>query len=348
MRSGDASEIVRGHWYAALHARDLSRTRPQSVVRLGERVVLFRDARGDVVAARAACPHRGADLGLGRVTNGEIECPYHGFRFDGGGACVAMPCEGAEAKVPSRMRLTTLPAREAHGFVWLFAGDARDAERAPIPWIPGAPDDTWDAARAELTWGVRLSRAMEAMLDIHHLPFAHRRVMPTARKRLDPYEASIDDDGVIRTKGTLRREDEPASRGYVFHMDARFPGVLHLRLSSTVGGVVVCTPLDEERTWIGARFVARVPYLSRIPLVSRLLAELALFSELTLVQKDDERMVVSSSPRAGGTNEGQLVASDQGMALWHAARRRAIARALPVVDDADGRQMETPRAEAAL
>jgi len=348
MMSGDASEIVRGHWYAALHARDLPRGRPRSIVRLGERVVLFRDESGAPRAALAACPHRGADLGLGRVVDGALECPYHGFRFDGAGACVAMPCEGKEAKVPPRLRLSTRPVREAHGFVWLFAGDDALAARTEIPWIAGAPDDGWDAAKAELTWGARLSRVMEAMLDIHHLPFAHRTIMPTSRKRLDPYEARVDDDGVIRTKGTLRRDDEPVNKGYVFHMDARFPAVLHLRLSQSVGGVVVCSPIDEETTWIGARFVARVPVLSRIPLVSRLLAELALFSELTLVQRDDERMIVSSWPRAGGTGEGQLVAADQGMALWHAARRRAIARALPVVDETGDRETEAPRAEAAL
>ena len=82
--------FVEGAWYIIADAACVGK-RPVSVERFGTRLVLFRDERGALVAARARCPHRGADLGLGRVVDGAIECPYHGWRFDGHGACRAIP-----------------------------------------------------------------------------------------------------------------------------------------------------------------------------------------------------------------------------------------------------------------
>src|SRR5262245_47910943 len=58
----------------------------------GEHVALFRSRRGALAALIDRCPHRGVALSLGKVTReGEIECPFHGWRFDAAGRCTAMP-----------------------------------------------------------------------------------------------------------------------------------------------------------------------------------------------------------------------------------------------------------------
>lgn len=326
------SELLPNQWWAIATSRSLSRARPRSAKRIGRRLVLWRDGDGRAHVAEAACPHRGADLALGRVRDGELECPYHGFRFGPDGACTRMPCEGPDAKIPPRMRLAMLPVVEAHGFVWLFSGDEERASHTPLPWIPGAPEPTRDEAVRELTWQVRLSRVMEGMLDLHHFAFAHRRYVPPGYTRLDPYEAELDDDGVLRTKGRLRKPDAPES-GFTLAIDVGFPGVLHLQLSPRLGGVVVCTPVDEESTWIGFRYYADAPVLGALPFVRRLLAEVSVVGELGLIQPDDYRMLASSEPREGGPEHGQLVHADKGIALWHALRRRAIRATLPLVGD---------------
>ncbi|HLT39256.1 MAG TPA: Rieske 2Fe-2S domain-containing protein, partial [Enhygromyxa sp.] len=85
--------IIPECWYAIAEARAVRGDRPLGLERLGRRLVLWRDAAGEVACLPAACPHRGADLSLGRVRAGEIECRYHGFRFASSGACTAVPCE---------------------------------------------------------------------------------------------------------------------------------------------------------------------------------------------------------------------------------------------------------------
>ena len=61
---------------------------------LGERVVVWCNEDGDVCVAEAVCPHLGSDLGPeagGRVRNGCLVCPFHGFEYDVTGQCVATP-----------------------------------------------------------------------------------------------------------------------------------------------------------------------------------------------------------------------------------------------------------------
>lgn len=48
---------------------------------LGKDILIIRKGEG-FVALSNRCPHRLAKLSKGKLVNGEIECPYHGWRFD--------------------------------------------------------------------------------------------------------------------------------------------------------------------------------------------------------------------------------------------------------------------------
>ena len=55
-------------------------------------------------------------MSAGRVVDGCIECPFHGFRFDGAGACVALPAHGTGANarpIPPNLRAPAFHVREA-------------------------------------------------------------------------------------------------------------------------------------------------------------------------------------------------------------------------------------------
>ncbi len=47
----------------------------------GNRIALF-NLEGEIYALDDACPHVGGPLSQGRVMEGEVECPWHGSRFD--------------------------------------------------------------------------------------------------------------------------------------------------------------------------------------------------------------------------------------------------------------------------
>ena len=44
----------------------------------GQAWVLFRDAEGRASCVLDECAHRACPLSVGRVVDGQIECPYHG------------------------------------------------------------------------------------------------------------------------------------------------------------------------------------------------------------------------------------------------------------------------------
>lgn len=305
-------------WWPLCASRALSSRRPLGVQRLGRRLVLWRDAQGAARAAPAACPHRGTDLSLGKVRQGRLQCAYHGFQFEGDGRCVAVPCEGRDAKIPPGLHLRPIEVSEAHGFVFGWLGRGAPG---PLTLFPEDPDPGGAMAVREMIWPVRWSRAVEAMLDLHHLPFAHARISPPGLSRLDPYEARFDEQGILRSQGEIRREG--AASGWKMTIDLAPPSLLIVSLGHGIGGVVAVTPMDAERTWLGVRYFVRVPWLGALPFVNRIAAEISIMGELWLVQPDDLRMVANAYPRSGGVEHEQLVHADKAIALWHAWRRRA-------------------------
>ena len=81
-----------GFWYPALRSPAVRGTRMASAMLLGIPLVLGRTARGEAFALRDSCPHRGIPLSYGRFDGREVECCYHGWRFDPpSGQCRAIP-----------------------------------------------------------------------------------------------------------------------------------------------------------------------------------------------------------------------------------------------------------------
>jgi nitrite reductase/ring-hydroxylating ferredoxin subunit len=76
------------------------------------RVAITRVASGEVRVFNNACPHAGSPLSGGRVCDGQVECPRHGWRFDlDSGACVTSP-EYALRVYESRLRDGWVEARK--------------------------------------------------------------------------------------------------------------------------------------------------------------------------------------------------------------------------------------------
>jgi phenylpropionate dioxygenase-like ring-hydroxylating dioxygenase large terminal subunit len=304
----DPLPLPQNRWYPIAASREVGR-RPRTLERLGRAIVLWRDAQGTLVAHDARCPHRGADLGLGRVVAGELECPYHGFRFAAHGACTAVPCEPQDAKIRRDLALRRHPTREHRGLVWLWHGTGA-AEEVPLPWfdeLPATDRHAWDYATV---WPLPQLRVMEGMLDLHHAPFAHRRYLPGMGTLLDPYEVTVEGD-TVRTHGTLRRPNQQPPRGFAAGMDARLPGLLRIRFGARMQGLVAVTPIDRDHTWIFAR------YYFELPVLGKLVAALGLWAEFALVQPDDRRMLLSCTPREPDVHGYKLVRADLGIAKWH-------------------------------
>lgn len=91
-------------------------------------LVLFRDDQGMARALHDSCAHRRAPLSQGRVTpEGTIECPYHGWRYQGAtGQCIAVPNLSDGERIPKAYRVPKFAVDERDGFIriWTRADEA--------------------------------------------------------------------------------------------------------------------------------------------------------------------------------------------------------------------------------
>ena len=122
-------------WYVVAQGSDLLKD-PLQVRVAGNDLVLFRDATGKPRAVDAYCPHMGANLADGRVHDGCIECPFHGWRLDGSGRVVHIP-KGLEPEPLHRM--TSWPVVELHGWICMFHRHG-ELDRGPAPTPPYVPE----------------------------------------------------------------------------------------------------------------------------------------------------------------------------------------------------------------
>ncbi len=159
-------------WYPACLSADLTNS-VKKVRMLGQDFALFRDSSGTAHCLSDICVHRGASLGHGKIKDDCVECPYHGWRFNGAGQCTRIPSLGLEAKIPARARVDSYPVQEKYGLVFAFLGDLPEEERPPIMEIPEYGQEGWRATHQHFEWEIDYKRSIENGIDSAHNEFVH-------------------------------------------------------------------------------------------------------------------------------------------------------------------------------
>jgi phenylpropionate dioxygenase-like ring-hydroxylating dioxygenase large terminal subunit len=253
-------------WTMVCPGGDLRAGKPLGLRIAGERVVFFRDASGRAAALVDRCPHRGVALSLGRVRKGEIECPFHGWRFDGTGANCGVPWN-PDAK-RENLSAIALPVREIGGLLWLYTGFEPESAGTPEP-LPSETifEPNVTICAQSVLWKAHWTRVMENMLDMPHLPFVHRK---TIGKGLQ---------GMTGSRMDLTWEDRPYGGRITNAVDGvarpgaleyRFPNVMELFIDppgKRLRLMVACIPEDATTTrllLLTIRDFARAPLLNPV------------------------------------------------------------------------------------
>ncbi len=162
-------------WYVAARSGEITfgADRPLKVQMLGHHFALWRDQQGRVQCISDTCSHRGGALGDGRVRGDCVECPYHGWTFNGAGDCVRLPSLGPDASIPERTRVDAYPVEEKYGLVHVFLGDLPEEQRPAILDIPEYGDAAWRFITLTLEWKIDYKRALENTIDPGHNEFTH-------------------------------------------------------------------------------------------------------------------------------------------------------------------------------
>jgi phenylpropionate dioxygenase-like ring-hydroxylating dioxygenase large terminal subunit len=202
-RQAEHTELpIPNGWFAVAFSRDLVPGDVKRIHYFDEDLVLFRTRSGAARVLDAYCAHLGAHLGEGgRVIGETVRCPFHGWRYDGSGACVEIPyCD----KIPPRARLRGWDVLERNHLIFVW----RHAEGKPPEWeLPALPEfdrPDWSEPRTfELAVPVHMQDMHENNNDPVHFHFVHGNLqMPQA-------EIEFREQGRVMHMVTRQRRETP-------------------------------------------------------------------------------------------------------------------------------------------
>lgn len=233
---------------------------PTRVELLGEALVVVR-MNGELRVFRDVCPHRFARLSDGRVANGTIQCPYHGWQFNSDGHCVAIPALGPDATLPAA-RLDAPHITERYGLLWIALEE---------PIVDILPISEWDDPALDKIWmppvdiAAGAAQAVDNFLDFSHFPFVHTGTFGSDQDRfVSDYSTKRAEDGwgfLVEYPHVIDNHEDPLvssgehplSQPRIMRYDYRVPFTANLRLELPLTGVINaiimwCQPITLERT----------------------------------------------------------------------------------------------------
>jgi len=142
-------------------------------------IVFFRTEDGTVAALEDRCCHRSAPLSVGRHKGDEIECGYHGLRFDRAGRCVAVP---SQELVPPGACVRSYPVVEKNRWIWIWMGEAARADASVIPDYIWQDSREWATIEDYFHVRCNYQAYIDIQLDQTHSPYVHPDTLGNAAK----------------------------------------------------------------------------------------------------------------------------------------------------------------------
>jgi phenylpropionate dioxygenase-like ring-hydroxylating dioxygenase large terminal subunit len=178
------SLMLTGFWYRALPSETVFRERLEPATLLEIPLVISRDAQNRPFALQDACPHRGMPLSCGRFDGAQIECSYHGWRFDAhSGQCQLIPSLTVDQKLNvDRIYAGSYACEEYDDFIWVFIPEPGPAgsgftRRADPPLAPPRVptfSEKYNVAYLTSDLPCSVDHGIIGLMDPAHGPFVHQ------------------------------------------------------------------------------------------------------------------------------------------------------------------------------
>ncbi len=321
-------------WYMAALSRTLKPGAMRREMLCGEPVLLGRDKAGAAFALRDICPHRAAPLSAGRIVDGAVECPYHGWRFKPDGVCSHIPSlvPGQDFEV-TRIKLRSFPLREQDGLIWVYFAADPKSETAPVtepPRIPLAAADGRALPRfveAQM-FPCEVDHAVVGLMDPAHGPFVHNswwwRRTGSIHEKAKHHAPS--------ERGFTMVSHKPSANSALYRIlggdlrtEIRFelPSLRfeHIRAGKReVLGFTAVTPRDEHSTLVTQVFYWTSPWLNLVRPFFRPFARAFLGQDRKIVELQNEGLKFDPS---------QMLIPDADMpAMWYHRLKKAWAESV--------------------
>ncbi|KAJ7540149.1 hypothetical protein O6H91_10G002600 [Diphasiastrum complanatum] len=290
---GSYSAHLKNFWYPVAFSKSINTETALAFESFEEKWVIFRGKDGKAGCIRDACAHRACPLSLGKVMDGCIQCPYHGWEYSTTGICEKMP---STRQINASVR--SIPCIEKDGLVWIWPGNK--IPEATLPAALSPPEGYTIHAEIVLELSVEHSLLMENLLDLAHAPFTHTTTfakgwpVPSSVRFKTPMEA-------------LRGFWDP----YPIDMEFRPPCMVLSTIGIALPGQLkgkstsdcethlhqlhVCVPSSKGKTQLLYRLSLDFgEWLIHVPFIENLWKHLAgkvLAEDLRLVEGQQDRMI---------------------------------------------------------
>jgi phenylpropionate dioxygenase-like ring-hydroxylating dioxygenase large terminal subunit len=164
------SRFIRNAWYVAAWDHEIPAENLFARTVIGEPLLLYRTANGDIVALEDRCCHRQAPLSRGRREGDCVRCGYHGLKFDSHGLCVEVP--GMDG-VPPKARVRRFPVVVQNKWVFVWMGDEARADPTLLPDNFSNDHPDWRYLPGYLHYDTPWQLIADNLLDFSHLSYVH-------------------------------------------------------------------------------------------------------------------------------------------------------------------------------
>jgi phenylpropionate dioxygenase-like ring-hydroxylating dioxygenase large terminal subunit len=162
--------FLRNAWYLAGPTSQLDVAAMFPITIVGQPLVIYRGDNGKIVALEDRCVHRMAPLSLGRIEGNNLRCMYHGLLFDQTGKAIEIP---GQDTIPSRACVKCHAVEEQSGWIWVWMGDADQADLGLLPPVQGFSNPDWMQRGGSLDYDANYELINNNLTDLGHLAWVH-------------------------------------------------------------------------------------------------------------------------------------------------------------------------------
>ena len=169
-----------GRWYVVAKSGEVPQGAVRAVKALGRDLVVWRGADGKVRCLEDRCPHRGARISLGQVSDSDLACRYHGVTLDGEGRIVRVPAIGNCGLEGRKTNDAYAVTEAADGiFVWFPAPGQTEPAPLALPHELTSPD--WANFLTTSPWNCNYRYVLDNLVDPMHGIYLHNDTFTLSR-----------------------------------------------------------------------------------------------------------------------------------------------------------------------
>jgi phenylpropionate dioxygenase-like ring-hydroxylating dioxygenase large terminal subunit len=289
-------ELIYNMWYAATPAGSVKKGATLVKTLLGQKILIGRGRDNGVFALRDFCPHRGMPLSCGMFDGKEVECCYHGWKFDTKGVCTSIPSLTEDDTTDiSRIKAKSYPCREADGIIWVFVTAPKMRAPDPLPDVPAPPVALKGGFYHvdSVLFPCDIDHAVIGLMDPSHGPFVHASWWWRSHRSMHAKQKKFEPTGL----GFKMAAHKPSSNSRAYkilggvpttEITFQLPGLRTEHITIGKHHIVLLTaltPIDEQTTELHQFMYTTMPLLNALKTVLTPFGKAFIQQDLNVVKK---------------------------------------------------------------